>query len=104
VQQYAKSLFLDREIFATPKRTGILLLVSLYERRVVILPDKGLDERLPAEDVKKIIGVMTPLLKRQQISQAFEAGLDYLSRILTTVCQESSNNEFPNAVIEDEGI
>ena len=47
---------------------------------------------------------MTPLLKRQQISQAFEAGLDYLSRILTTVCQESSNNEFPNAVIEDEGI
>jgi putative membrane protein len=39
VKQYAESLFLSRELFATRKRVGILVLVSLFERKVVILPD-----------------------------------------------------------------
>ena len=42
VSQYAKVQFLERELFATPERTAILVLVSLLERRVVILPDTGL--------------------------------------------------------------
>lgn len=104
VRQYAKSLFLDRELFATEKRTGILLLVSLFERRVVILPDKGLDKRLQEEDRGNMIAAMTPFLKRKQISQAFDAGLDYLFRLLTTPSQEAHNNELPDEIIEEEGI
>ncbi|MBN1892906.1 hypothetical protein JW906_00345, partial [bacterium] len=46
VQQYAESLFLRRELSATAGRTGLLLLISLFERRVVVLPDRGLDPRL----------------------------------------------------------
>lgn len=104
VQQYAKSLFLDRELFATRKRTGILLLVSLFERRVVILADKGLDERLKEDDVQNIIATMTPLLKRKQISQAFDAGLDQLSHILTTTAPDAGDDELPNEIIEEEGV
>ena len=104
VQQYAKSLFLDRELFATQKRTGILLLVSLFERRVVILPDKGLDERLKEDDVRNIIAAMTPSLKRKQISQAFDAGLDRLSQILATTAKDAGDDELPNEIIEEEGV
>ncbi|MCI0474542.1 MAG: hypothetical protein L0Y76_13270, partial [Ignavibacteria bacterium] len=39
--QYAESLFLSRELFTAQDRRGILLLVSQFERQVVILPDKG---------------------------------------------------------------
>jgi putative membrane protein len=104
VQQYAKSLFLDRELFATEKRTGILLLVSLFERRVVILSDKGLDARLTEEDRGTMIAAMTSFLKRKQISQAFDAGLDCLSRILTTTSREAGDNELPDEMIEEEGL
>lgn len=104
VQQYAKSLFLDRELFATEKRTGILLLVSLFERRVVILPDKGLDNRLQEEDRGDMIAAMTPFLKRKQISRAFDAGLDYLSSIPTNASQEAGSDELPNEIIEEKGI
>lgn len=104
VQQYAKSLFLDRELFATQKRTGILLLVSLFERRVVILPDKGLNERLKEDDVRNIIAAMTPSLKRKQISQAFDAGLDQLSQILITTARDAGDDELPNEIIEEEGV
>lgn len=104
VLQYAKALFLDRELFATRKRTGILLLVSLFEHRIVILPDKGLDERLKAEDIRNMIAMMTPFLKRKQISQAFDAGLDHLSSILTIFSQEEGNDDLPDEIIEEEGI
>jgi putative membrane protein len=104
VQQYAKSLFLERELFATQKRTGILLLVSLFERRVVILLDKGLDGRLKEDDVRNIIAAMTPSLKRKQISLAFDAGLDHLSRILTTTEPYAGDDELPNEIIEEDGV
>ena len=104
VRQYAKSLFLDRQLFATQKRTGILLLVSLFERRVVILPDKGLDQRLKEDDVRNIIEAMTFSLKRGQIGQAFDAGLDLLSNRLTTAGPDDGNDELPNEIIEEEGV
>ncbi|HSH71098.1 MAG TPA: hypothetical protein VK997_14350, partial [Deferrisomatales bacterium] len=45
-RQYAESLFLSRELFATTRRNGVLLLVGMFERQVVVLPDRGLIERL----------------------------------------------------------
>jgi putative membrane protein len=39
--QYAKVQFLERQLFATPQRTAILILVAMLERRVVILADTG---------------------------------------------------------------
>ncbi|MBL6956391.1 MAG: TPM domain-containing protein [Chlorobium phaeobacteroides] len=104
VEQYAKSLFLDRQLFATRNRTGILLLVSLFERRVVILPDKGLEERLQEEDIRNMIAAMTPLLKRKQIARAFDTGLDYLVEKLTVASPEGHDDELPNEIIEEKGI
>ena len=49
-RQFAQTHFLEREIFATPQRTGLLMLIGLYERRVVILPDTGLRRAVSAED------------------------------------------------------
>jgi putative membrane protein len=102
VRQYAKSLFLDRELFATRNRNGILLLVSLFERRIVILPDRGLDGCLQDEDIRKTIGAMVPFLKRKQISPAFSAGLDHLSYLLE-ISSRVPNDELPNAIIEEDG-
>ncbi|MFZ7111554.1 MAG: TPM domain-containing protein [Desulfatiglandales bacterium] len=104
VQQYARSLFLERELFATQRRTGILVLVSLFERRVVILPDKGLDERLREYDIQDMIAAMTPSLKRKQISQAFHAGLDQLSHILTPSAPDAGYDELSNEIIEEDGV
>jgi len=39
VHQRAQVVFLARELFATPGRDAILVLVSLFERHVVVIPD-----------------------------------------------------------------
>ena len=104
VRQYAESLFLNRELFATSKRTGILILVSLFERKVVIVPDKGLNERLIKDETQCIITEMTSYLKRSEIRHAFEAGLERISDILERNIQKTDDNELPDDIIEEKGV
>jgi len=42
--------FLDEEVFRTRDRTGILLFVSLFEHRVVVLGDSGINQKVEAEE------------------------------------------------------
>jgi putative membrane protein len=70
VRQYASALFLSREMFATNRRTGILLLVSLFERHVVVLPDTGLAQRLSQDSLQMIIARMKTALKKGQVERA----------------------------------
>jgi putative membrane protein len=104
IRQYAESLFLTRELFATSKRTGILVLVSLFERKVVFLPDKGLTDQLPMAAMQNIIAAMTQSLKQNEISQAFETGLEQISQILGTDVQGSGENELSDEIIEEKGV
>jgi putative membrane protein len=38
--------FLDQEVFNTRERTGVLLFLSLFERRVVLLADSGIHQKV----------------------------------------------------------
>jgi putative membrane protein len=46
VQQRAAAAFLEQEVFRTRERTGILLFLSLFERRVVVLGDSGIHRQV----------------------------------------------------------
>ena len=46
VRGRAAAAFLDQEVFHTENRTGILLFVSLFERRVVLLADSGIHQKV----------------------------------------------------------
>ena len=104
-RQYAESLFLSREVFATRGRTGILMLVSLFERQIILLPDTGLSRRLGREASQGIITRMTPLLASGQVLNAFASGLAGLEEALgATVSAGAVENELPNGIIEEKGL
>ncbi len=104
VRQYAESLFLSHELFATRRRTGILLLVSLFERQVILLPDTGLNKRLSRKAMQKIIGQMTPFLASGQVTGAVEQGLLKLVGILAVKTPgKSRKNELREEIIEEKG-
>ena len=46
VEQRAAEAFISEEVFATPKRTGILIFLSLLERRVLVIGDAGINSRV----------------------------------------------------------
>ena len=103
VRQYAESVFLSRELFATGNRTGILVLVSLFERKVIILPDKGLRDQLTNDVMQGIITAITRSLMRNEIGRAFESGLEELSHTLETNVQGKGENELSDEIIEEKG-
>jgi len=75
VRQFAEGLFLQHELFAAPARRAVLLLVARFERKVVILPDRGLQATLTPPVLDSIVAVMTAPLARGEVVAAFEAGL-----------------------------
>ena len=83
VRQYAESLFLKRELFATRQRTAVLVLISLFERRIEILADTGLRGRIAEPDWHGVIARMTPVLKRGEAAGALREGLSALEALLT---------------------
>jgi putative membrane protein len=103
--QYAESLFLSNELFSTEDRRGILLLVSQFERQVVILPDTGVRNLLSNEVLKDIISNMTLHLRRNELRQAMETGLDGIHAALASPATGwTGKNELSDEIIEEEGI
>jgi putative membrane protein len=101
--QYARSLFLSRELFTTEGRRGILLLVSQFERQVVILPDTGVRDCLTEEVLKNIISKMAQPLRKNNLRNALETGLEELvSKLSPSALSRPDKNELSNQIIERE--
>ncbi len=50
VHRRAMQAFVEEEVFNTRDRTGILIFVSLFERRIEVLGDAGINARVSPED------------------------------------------------------
>jgi putative membrane protein len=81
-EQFAKSFFLDRELFGTPDRSGVLVLVSRFEHRVVILPDSGIAARRPHRALIPVVNAMTAQLRRSNAFEALAEGIRVLEKTL----------------------
>jgi putative membrane protein len=105
VRHYAQAFFLRRELFATGGRNGILLLVSLFERKVEILPDVGLHARLDSADWRKVIDAMTPLLRERRCFGALQQGVAGMQALLLAkgITGTSGGNELPDRPIQETG-
>jgi putative membrane protein len=60
VHQRATAAFLESEVFHTKERTGVLIFLSLLERRVVVLGDSGINARVQQHEWDAIVaGIRT---------------------------------------------
>jgi len=106
VRQYARSLFLERELFRTGERIGILLLVSLFERRVELLADTGFDGRIGAAEWARVVARMTPYLADGRPAAALLEGLAGVDELLARAglrTGEGDINELPDPTHRVEG-
>jgi putative membrane protein len=105
VRQYAQSLFLTRELFRTRGRTGVLILVSLFERKIEVVPDTGLYGRVSQADWESVIARMTPLLREMRPSDALQVGLAALEDLLPSKGFQpgTGSNQLPDRPIEECG-
>jgi putative membrane protein len=100
--QFAQSLFFQRGLDRTRGRVGILLLVSLFERKVVLLADEGFDGRIKPPDWRALTTRITLLLRHWNTPTALRGGLEAMEAMLLErgFSGGVSANELPDAVLE----
>ncbi|MCW5604892.1 MAG: hypothetical protein KIT18_10150 [Burkholderiales bacterium] len=98
-RQYAATMFFERRLASMPDRMGILILVSLFEHEVVILPDSGVSSHASAAELGRVITEMTPLLACGRIVDALITGLGALQALL--LAKGRAGSETPSGSVEE---
>ncbi len=95
VRGRAERAFIKEGVFQTRDRTGILILLSLRERRIEVLADEGISDAVPADAWNTVIDAARTELRRGDLTEALVAGVDACGVILRqsglTAAEDDSN-------------
>lgn len=81
-RQRAECAFLEEEVFATRDRTGILIFVALFEHRVVVMGDAGINGAVPDGAWSHVVDDLIAGIRARQPAQALEAAITECGRLL----------------------
>jgi putative membrane protein len=98
----ARRCFAEQGLTRTRGRTGILIFVSLLERRVVVLGDEGIDRVLdPDESWQAVVDLAVEGIRAGSPVQGLVAAVALCGNILARHLPppESNPDELPNAVV-----
>lgn len=100
----AEQAFYKHGLHNTKGRTGILILVSLLERRVHVLADKGINERVPAGTWDGLVKGILDGIRTGQATDAICAAITQCGVLLAPVSPAGSGdnpNELPDTLIQE---
>ncbi|HBB41763.1 MAG: hypothetical protein COW73_03930 [Nitrospirae bacterium CG18_big_fil_WC_8_21_14_2_50_70_55] len=98
VHQRAIQAFFDHRLYQTAEATGVLLFLSLFERRVELLADQGIDTRVPRGSWDAIVAELTTGLRRGVVVEATVAAVEQIGALLATHAppRAGDTNELPD--------
>jgi putative membrane protein len=100
----AEQAFYKHGLHNTKGGTGILILVSLLERRVHVLADKGLNDRVPAGTWDGLVNGIIDGIRTGQATDAICAAIAKCGSLLAQVSPVGSGdnpNELPDTLIQE---
>jgi len=104
-QRRAASAFAEHGLRFTARRTGILILVALFEHRVVVLADAGVNSQLEAgESWQAVVQLALAGIRRGDLVDGIVRAVARCGEILahSLPAERPARNEIPHAlVIED---
>ena len=98
VELYGRAIFQKGGIRHTNEKIGVLIFVSLFEKEVFILPDKGAETMVPAEDWNKINKEFQSIFESKDIPTDFLEKLNSCKDIFSEFIPPIENdiNELPD--------
>jgi putative membrane protein len=82
-RRYAELMFRRRGVDATRSRTGVLVVVCVFERRIEIVADRGLNRHVEAAHWAAIIRDMQGPLRQGRFEQGLRAAVAAVDALLT---------------------
>lgn len=82
VKQAAQAAFLSEEVFKTRERTGILIFMSLLERRVEVLGDAGINAKVAQTEWEDVVQTIVASMRAQQPAEGLIAAIQKCGALL----------------------
>jgi len=89
------------ELHRTEARTGVLLFLSLLERRAVVLADEGIDARVQPEQWARTIELVLAGVRRGSLREGLLSGIESAGEVLAAhfPVRDGDRSEIPDRVI-----
>jgi putative membrane protein len=104
VQLRAEQAFYQHGLHNTKDRTGILILISLLERRVHVLADKGINDRVPPGTWENLVSGILEGIRAGNATDAICDAITKCGALLSTVSPAGSGDnpdELPDSLIQE---
>ncbi|HSS75621.1 MAG TPA: hypothetical protein VLV54_02650 [Thermoanaerobaculia bacterium] len=100
VETAARSVFVERRVHSTSRRTGILLYLSLLEREAVLVVDLAIEAVAATDAWRTAVGEIEDAMRRGAPGVEVAAKVSGLAAVLGPVLPRSENDvdELPNEV------
>jgi putative membrane protein len=101
VMRRAQLEFYQSNIKQTEQNTGVLIFVSLLERRAVVLADQAVSEKLPPETWQSAIDALITRVKDDDFTGGMCAAIEQVGAVLSQSFPSTgcARNELPNHLI-----
>lgn len=102
VREKALVSFVEQGLHETRDKTGILILISLFERRVQVLADSGINAKVPEHTWEEIVEIVTAGLKSDNACAAVCKAVERCGERLQEhfPIKADDTDELPNLIIE----
>lgn len=98
-RQRAEMAFLEQEVFRTRDRTGILLFLSLFEHRVVVIGDSGINQKVEQSQWDGIVQTVVAGIRAGRPGEALASAIRQCGELLErhgVAIQPDDRNELDN--------
>ena len=104
VRLRAERAFFERGLYRTKKNTGILFFISLLERKVWVLADKGIYEKMDQETLNRFASGVSRGIKEGRASNALSQAIQEIGGYLANHFPITPDdiNELPDDVMTEE--
>ncbi len=105
VRERAIHNFYDKALYKTKKHTGVLFFLSLLERKVWVLADKGIFEKVDQETLNRFANIVSGGMKEGRACDALCQAVREIGEALTHhfPITPGDTDELPDGVMFDKG-
>jgi len=103
VQEVATTAFFKKGLYRTRDETGVLMFISIFERKVWVLADRGINEKVAKDQWQKIVQHIINGIKHNRQADAICEAVDMVGKLLKThfPVKPDDTDELPNLIIGD---
>ena len=82
VHKRAMAAFVEKEVFSTRERTGILLFVSLFEHRIEVVGDTGISAKVSQSEWDSVVAAIRAGIKAGKLADGLVEGIFLCGELL----------------------